>query len=152
MAISAGILVFKRYEEHLHFLLSHPGGPFYKKKDLGSWGIPKGLLNPNEDPLTAAQREFKEETNLPLPTGPLMELPTVKYKSGKELKSWALQVEDLPLENFKSNTFQARWSTKTNELANFPEIDQLLFFELTIAKQKIHPVQLPLIEHIEQLF
>jgi predicted NUDIX family NTP pyrophosphohydrolase len=81
-----------------------------------------------------------------------MELPTVKYKSGKELKSWALQVEDLPLENFKSNTFQARWSTKTNELANFPEIDQLLFFELTIAKQKIHPVQLPLIEHIEQLF
>lgn len=151
MPVSAGILVFKKHDSKLYFLLAHPGGPFYKKKDLGLWGIPKGLVEQNEDPLQTAKREFFEETSLVLPEGALIELPKVKYKSGKLLHSWAIEVEDLDLTNFKSNTFEAKWSTQSTELKTFDEIDQLLFFELTIAKQKIHPVQLPLLQTIESL-
>ncbi len=151
MPVSAGILVFKKENEQLYFLLAHPGGPFYKKKDLGAWGIPKGLLDPGEEPLAAAKREFLEETSLILPDGDFIELPMVKYKNGKTLYSWAIEVEEFSLENFKSNTFEVKWPPKTEELATFDEIDQLIFFELTIAKEKIHPVQLPLIVWIENL-
>jgi predicted NUDIX family NTP pyrophosphohydrolase len=148
MPTSAGILVYKKIENGFHFLLAHPGGPFYKNKDEGAWGIPKGLVEKNEDPKDAAQREFLEETSLILPKGELIELPIVKYKNGKILYSWAIEVDDLDLTHFKSNTFEMKWSTKSTELKTFEEIDQLIFFELTIAKQKIHPVQLPLIEEI----
>lgn len=152
MPTSAGILVFKKVDNQLYFLLAHPGGPFYKKKDLGAWGIPKGLLENEEDPLSAAKREFLEETNLTLEGNHFIELPTVKYKNGKTLFSWALEVKDLNLENFKSNTFEMKWSSKSDELASFEEIDQLTFFELTTAREKIHPVQLPLLDWIEQQF
>lgn len=152
MPVSAGILVFKKVNNQLYFLLAHPGGPFYKKKDMGTWGIPKGLLEKDEEPLAAAKREFLEETNLVLEGNDFLELPVVKYKNGKTLYSWALEVKDLPLENFKSNTFEMKWSSKSEELATFEEIDQLIFFELTIAKEKIHPIQLPLVEWVEKQF
>ncbi len=150
MPVSAGILVFKKVNDQLHFLLAHPGGPFYKKKDEGAWGIPKGLVEKEEDPLTTAKREFFEETNLKLEEGNFIELPIVKYKNGKTLYSWALEVEDLNIENFKSNTFELIWPPKSVTSATFDEIDQLDFFDLTKAKQKIHPVQLPLLEWIEE--
>ena len=151
MPVSAGILVFKKEKDTLHFLLAHPGGPFYKNKDEGSWGIPKGLVEEGEEPLTTAKREFLEETNLKLDAEDFIALPTVKYKNGKVLQSWALEVKDLSLENFKSNTFEMKWSSKSTELATFDEIDLLSFFELTKAKQKIHLIQLPLIDFIENL-
>jgi predicted NUDIX family NTP pyrophosphohydrolase len=148
MPTSAGILVYKKLNEKFYFLLAHPGGPFYKNKDEGSWGIPKGLLEKDEQPFDAAKREFFEETNLELPHGDYITLPTVKYKNGKVLLSWAIRVDYLDLSNFKSNTFEARWSTQSTQLKTFDEIDALDFFELTIAQQKIHPVQLPLIDFI----
>lgn len=148
MPVSAGILVYKKIKGEFHFLLAHPGGPFYKNKDIGAWGIPKGLVEKDEQPLEAAKREFFEETSLVLPGNELIELPVVKYKNGKLLHSWAIEVDDLDLTNFKSNTFEAKWSTKSTELKTFDEIDQLVFFELTIAKEKIHPVQLSLLESI----
>jgi len=148
MPTSAGILVYKKLNSQLYFLLAHPGGPFYKNKDTGAWGIPKGLVENEKEPFETAQREFLEETNLILPEYELVGLPIVKYKNGKILHSWAIEVDDLDLKNFKSNTFDMKWSTKSTELKTFDEIDQLFFFELTIAKEKIHPVQLPLIEQI----
>lgn len=151
MPISAGILVYKKIKNEFHFLLAHPGGPFYKNKDEGAWGIPKGLVEKDEQPIDTAKREFLEETNLVLPENTLIELPIVKYKNGKLLHSWAVEVDDMDLTHFKSNTFETKWSTKSTELKTFDEIDQLIFFELTIAKQKIHPVQLPLLETIENL-
>ena len=151
MPTSAGILVFKKENNHLWFLLAHPGGPFYKNKDEGAWGIPKGLIENEEEPFAAAKREFLEETNLELKGENFIELPIVKYKNGKVLHSWAIEVKDLSLENFKSNTFEMRWSSKNKELATFDEIDKLSFFELTKAKEKIHPVQIALIEYIEKI-
>ena len=151
MPTSAGILVFKKEKNELYFLLAHPGGPFYKNKDEGAWGIPKGLIEKDEEPLTAAKREFLEETSLKLEGEKFIELPIVKYKNGKLLYSWAIEVKDLSLQNFKSNTFEMRRSSKSIELVTFDEIDQLSFFELTKAKEKIHPAQLPLIEHIENM-
>jgi predicted NUDIX family NTP pyrophosphohydrolase len=131
-----------------YFLLAHPGGPFYKKKDEGAWGIPKGLIEKGEDPLTTARREFREETNLELEEGNFVELPVVRYKNGKTLYSWALEVKDLSLDHFKSNTFEMEWPPKSSTYVSFDEIDQLIFFELTEAQLKIHPVQLPLLEWI----
>jgi predicted NUDIX family NTP pyrophosphohydrolase len=151
MPTSAGILVYKKMNNQFYFLLAHPGGPFYKNKDEGSWGIPKGLLEKEEAPFYAARREFFEETSLALPEGEFIPLPTVKYKNGKTLLSWAIQVDDLDLSGFKSNTFEARWSTQSTQLKTFDEIDALVFFELTIAQQKIHPVQLPLIDFITRV-
>ena len=151
MPISAGILIYKKQEDAIYFLLAHPGGPYYKNKDIGTWGIPKGLVEEGEEPLAAAQREFLEETNLVLPPNHFMELPPVQYKNGKHLLSWALEVKELSLDNFKSNTFETIWPPKSGEMATFDEIDALSFFELTKAKEKIHPVQLPLIECIEHL-
>jgi len=140
--------VYKNEANKLYFLLAHPGGPYYKNKDEGSWGIPKGLLEEGEDPLHAAIREFKEETSLEIDTKELIELPTVRYKNGKTLLSWAARNNHLSLENFRSNSFQIIWPPKSNTLENFDEIDALNFFDYEVACKKIHPVQLPLIEFI----
>lgn len=148
MPISAGILVYKKVGDQYHFLLSHPGGPYFKNKDEGNWGIPKGLIEESEYPLETARREFKEETNLDLPETGFFELPLVRYKNGKQLQSFGLKVDDLSLENFKSNTFQIFWPPKSKTLATFYELDALNFFDLAEARKKIHPVQLDLIEYI----
>jgi len=151
MPVSAGIFVYKIEDDQYYFLLAHPGGPFYKRKDEGAWGIPKGLLEKDEDEFSAAKREFTEETNLFLPGGNFHQLPTVKYKNGKLLHSWAIRVDKLDLAEFKSNTFEMKWSTKSDEVKVFEEIDALNFFEISEARKKIHPVQLPLIDAILML-
>jgi predicted NUDIX family NTP pyrophosphohydrolase len=145
---SAGILVYKKVEDKIYVLLAHPGGPYYKNKDEGVWGIPKGLVEDGENPLQTAIREFAEETGIDAEFDELVELPQVKYKNGKLLKSWASRVDDLTLEKFKSNTFQIFWPPKSKVLSTFLEIDALRFFELTEARIKIHPIQLPLIDFI----
>ncbi len=148
MPTSAGILVYKKVDDQVYVLLAHPGGPFYKNKDEGVWGIPKGLVEDGENPIQTAIREFGEETGIQANFDELVELPQVKYKNGKTLKSWASRVDDLPLENFKSNTFQIFWPPKSKVLSTFLEIDALRFFELEEARKKIHPIQLPLIDFI----
>ena len=148
MPTSAGILVYKKVDDQFYVLLAHPGGPYYKNKDEGVWGIPKGLVEDGENPIQTAIREFAEETGIQADFDELVELPQVKYKNGKILKSWASKVDDLSLDNFKSNTFQIFWPPKSKVLSTFLEIDALRFFELTEARVKIHPIQLPLIDFI----
>ena len=63
-ATSAGVLLFRHREGLLEVFLVHPGGPFWVRKDDGAWSIPKGAINPDEDPLAAARRELAEETGL----------------------------------------------------------------------------------------
>jgi predicted NUDIX family NTP pyrophosphohydrolase len=145
--ISAGILAFRRRPE-LEVLLAHPGGPFWAKKDAGAWTIPKGLVEPGDEPIAAARREFTEETNL-LAQGDMIELAPVVQKSGKLVHAFALEA-DFDLSQFASNTFALEWPPKSGRRQSFPEIDRIAYFTLPIAKLKIIAYQGPLLSELEK--
>jgi predicted NUDIX family NTP pyrophosphohydrolase len=145
--ISAGILAFRRRPE-LEVLLAHPGGPFWAKKDAAAWTIPKGLVEPGDDLVAAARREFTEETSLVV-TGHMIELAPVTQKSGKLVHAFATEA-DLDLSQFASNSFQIEWPPKSGRRQSFPEIDRIAYFALSIAQLKIIAYQLPLLCQLER--
>src|SRR5205807_7688652 len=110
---SAGIVLFRKVHEGIQFLLVHPGGPFWAKKDEGSWSIPKGLYNESEDALSAAKRELQEETGIVV-TGEFLELGTFKQPSGKTILAWATEGDFDPA-NLSSNTFSMEWPPKSGK-------------------------------------
>jgi predicted NUDIX family NTP pyrophosphohydrolase len=132
--VSAGILAFRRRPE-LEVLLAHPGGPFWAKKDAGVWTIPKGLVEPGDELIGAARREFKEETNL-VAEGDMIELAPVAQKSGKLVHAFVLEA-DFDLSQFASNMFTVEWPPKSGQRKNFPEIDRVAYFALPPARLKI---------------
>ena len=144
--ISAGILAYRRRRE-LEVLLAHPGGPFWAKKDAGAWTIPKGLIEPGDDPIGAARREFKEETGL-VAKGEMTELTPVRQKSGKLVHAFALDA-DFDLAGFASNTFEIEWPPKSGRRKSFPEIDRIAYFALPDAMTKIIAYQTPLLIELE---
>jgi predicted NUDIX family NTP pyrophosphohydrolase len=144
--ISAGILAFRR-KTTLEVLLAHPGGPFWAKKDDGAWTIPKGLVEPGDDLIAAARREFTEETNLAA-EGELIALMPVNQKSGKVVHAFAVEA-DFELGAFASNTFGIEWPPKSGRRQSFPEIDRIAYFALPAAKTKIIAYQLPLLLELE---
>jgi predicted NUDIX family NTP pyrophosphohydrolase len=147
--ISAGILAFRR-KPALEVLLAHPGGPFWAKKDDGVWTIPKGLVEPDDDLLATARREFTEETNLAA-DGELFALTPVNQKSGKLVHAFAVEA-DFELAAFASNTFVMEWPPRSGKLQNFLEIDRIAYFALPAAKTKIIAYQLPLLVELEARF
>lgn len=122
MKKSAGILLYKKHKGRLNVLLVHPGGPFWARKDEGSWSVPKGEFTDDEAALSAAQREFLEETGQAV-NGPFIELGAVRQKSGKLVYAWAAEGE-LDPENISSNTFEMEWPPRSGKLKQFPEIDK----------------------------
>jgi predicted NUDIX family NTP pyrophosphohydrolase len=145
--ISAGLLMYRMKKQSLEVFLVHPGGPFWVKKDIGAWSIPKGLLNPNEDPLEAAQREFEEETGFSI-SGHFIPLSPVKVKSGKVIKAWALEGDCDPSE-VRSNTFSMEWPPRSGKQQKFPEIDCAAWFGIEEAKKRINPGQRGLLEELQ---
>ena len=145
--VSAGILAFRRRPE-LEVLLAHPGGPFWAKKDAGAWTIPKGLVEPGDELIAAARREFTEETNL-VAQGEMIELTPVAQKSGKLVHAFALEA-DFDLSQFASNTFTVEWPPKSGRRESFPEIDRIAYFGLPLAQLKIIAYQLPLLAELER--
>jgi predicted NUDIX family NTP pyrophosphohydrolase len=146
-AISAGLLAFRRRAE-IEVLLAHPGGPFWAKKDDGVWTIPKGLAEPNADPLATARREFTEETGF-VAAGELILLPPVKQKSGKIVLAWAFDA-DFDLGKFTSNTFEIEWPPRSGKRKSFPEIDRIAYFTLPAAMTKILAYQQPLLLELQK--
>ena len=142
---SAGILLFRKKGKGAEVLLVHPGGPFWAKKDVGAWSIPKGEFTEGEEPLAAAKREFAEELGHPAPDGELVELGQAKQASGKVVHAWALEV-DFDATNIKSNTFQMEWPPKSGQRQEFPEVDRAAWFPLQTAGAKLVKGQLPLLE------
>ncbi|PAM91638.1 NUDIX hydrolase [Flavobacterium sp. IR1] len=141
MKQSAGILLYKFIDKTVYFLLVHPGGPFWKNKDLESWSIPKGEFIEGEDPLVAAQREFKEETGFELEADDdYIALEYVKLKSGKTIFARALEF-DIDVTLVKSNAFEMEWPPKSGTLQSFPEIDKAEWFQTADALKKINPAQ-----------
>lgn len=136
---SAGILAFRIRGDSLQVFLVHPGGPFWKNKDVGAWSIPKGEFSDDENPLTAAKREFAEETGKTI-TGNFMALKPVKLKSGKMVYAWAVEA-DIDENNIQSNTFELEWPPNSGNMIQVPEIDKAGWFDLTTAKEKLNPAQ-----------
>ena len=137
---SAGLLVFRRRKQP-EFLLAHPGGPFWSKKDDGAWTIPKGLATPGDDLLAAAQREFTEETGF-VADGRFLPLPPARQKSGKAVHAWALE-HNFDLGRFSSNEFEMEWPPRSGQRRSFPEIDRLGWFDYDTARKKIIAYQQP---------
>ena len=140
---SAGILVYRKKFDRLEFLLAHPGGPYFAKKDEGAWTIPKGEFDDGEDPLTVAQREFQEEIGQAI-TGNFTPLRQIKQKGGKIVYAWLTQ-GDLDVSAVHSNTFSIEWPPKSGKQQEFPEVDRAEWFDMESAARKIKPAQLDLL-------
>jgi predicted NUDIX family NTP pyrophosphohydrolase len=134
---SAGLLIYRHSGAFLEVLLVHPGGPFWVRKDEGAWSIPKGLIDENEDELTAARREVKEELGIEI-NGPFDPLGEFKQPSGKIVIAWSVEADvDVSVEAIISNTFQMEWPPKSGSMQEFPEVDRAGWFALPQAERKI---------------
>jgi predicted NUDIX family NTP pyrophosphohydrolase len=136
---SAGLLVYRRTTGGVEFLLAHPGGPLWAKRDEGAWSIPKGLIDEGEDRLAAARREFEEEIGQAV-DGDFQPLTPLKQKSGKTVHAWLVEA-DLDLDGFRSNQFEMEWPPFSGWMEAFPEIDRAGWFRLDEALAKILPGQ-----------
>jgi predicted NUDIX family NTP pyrophosphohydrolase len=147
---SAGILLHRRSGDGaLEVLLVHPGGPFWAKKDLGAWSIPKGEYEDGEDALAAARREFAEELGSPAADGELVALGEVRQKSGKVVTAWALE-GDIDADAVTSNTFTMEWPPRSGRTREFPEVDRAAWFGLDEARERILPAQAPLLDRLAE--
>jgi predicted NUDIX family NTP pyrophosphohydrolase len=132
----------------LEVLLAHQGGPFWVKKDLGHWTIPKGEAEPGEELVAVARREFAEETGTKVPDGPLVELGEIRQKSGKLVLGWAVE-GDLDPSTSVSNTFDLEWPPHSGVVRSFPEIDRVEWFELGEARRRLKAAQVPFLDRLE---
>jgi predicted NUDIX family NTP pyrophosphohydrolase len=146
--LSAGVLLFRRRNEEIEVFLVHPGGPYWAKKDLGAWSLPKGEYAAGEDPLAAAKREFAEETSFEI-DGPFVPLGELTQPSGKVITAWALE-RDLDPSLIKSNTFRLEWPPRSGKAREFPEVDAGGWFGLAEAARKLAPGQVEFVRRLSE--
>jgi predicted NUDIX family NTP pyrophosphohydrolase len=147
--MSAGILMYRDDGTGLSVLLVHPGGPFWRHRDLGAWSIPKGEFDASEDAQIAARREFKEELGVEA-KGPLHALGDIRQRSGKIVHAFALK-GDLDASDVRSNMVQIEWPPRTGRTLQIPEIDRAAWFDLAAARKRILASQIPLLDRLEVL-
>jgi len=147
---SAGILLYRRRENRIEVLLVHPGGPFWARRDLGAWSIPKGEYERDEEPLTAARREFEEELGAAPPDGPVRDLGEVRQKGGKLVRAWALE-GDFDATAIVSNTFPLQWPPRSGQWIQVPEVDRAEWFGAEDARERINPAQAELLDRLLEL-
>lgn len=140
---SAGLVLYRVRHGALEVFLVHPGGPFWARKDAGAWSIPKGEYLPDEEPLTAARREFEEETGF-APEGAFAALEPVTQAGGKTVLAWAVEGDCDPAA-LRSNTFTTEWPPRSGQHVEFPEVDRASWFTIPQALEKINPGQRPLL-------
>ena len=146
---SAGILLYRRAGEETEFLLIHPGGPYWAKKDLGAWSIPKGQIEDGEDPRECALRELEEELGKapPLDDAELIELGTIRQRAGKVVEAWAAEAE-FDTTTVASNTFSMEWPPRSGNQQEFPEVDRAEWFGIEQARRKILPAQADFLDRL----
>lgn len=144
--VSAGLLLFRRPGGRLELFLAHPGGPFWRGRDVGAWTIPKGLVVPGEELLAAARREFQEETGI-APQEPFIPLGSVRQKAGKIIHAWAWEGDADP-GTIVSNTTRYEWPRGSGRWVTFPEVDRCAWFEPDAARARLNPAQAELIDRL----
>ncbi len=144
---SAGILLWRRDNGRLEVLLAHMGGPYWAKKDLGHWTIPKGEVEEGEELVAVALREFAEETGHEVPDVPLLELGEITQKSGKVVVAWAAE-GDLDAAAATSNTYEMEWPPGSGRIVEFPEIDRVEWFGTDAARRKLKEAQVPFLDRL----
>jgi predicted NUDIX family NTP pyrophosphohydrolase len=146
---SAGLLLYRRAGPALQVLLVHPGGPFWQRKDLGAWTIPKGEVTDGEALIDAARREFHEETGFAI-DAPATPIGHVRLTSGKVIHAFAAE-GDLDASRVRSNTFELEWPRGSGHRRTYPEIDRAAWFDLTEARQRILPAQASLLDALNDV-
>jgi predicted NUDIX family NTP pyrophosphohydrolase len=146
---SAGVLLYRLTGTGLEVFLVHPGGPFWKKKDAASWTIPKGEFTDEEEALSAALREFREETGF-TPAGPFIPLTPIRQKAGKLVHAWAAAGDLVPA-LVRSNTVTLEWPPRSGRKLSFPEVDKGEWFTLPIAREKINPAQSAFLDELMEI-
>lgn len=146
---SAGILLFRRNGDATEFLLVHPGGPFWTKKDAGAWSIPKGQIEEDEEPRACAIRELQEELGPAPELDPegLIELGSVRQRAGKVVEAWAAEADFDPAA-LDSITFSMEWPPRSGRQAEFPEVDRAEWFGLEAAREKVLPAQAEFLDRL----
>jgi predicted NUDIX family NTP pyrophosphohydrolase len=142
---SGGVLLYRQIDTEYQVLLAHPGGPFWAKKDVAAWSIPKGETEEGETLLDAARREFQEEMGAPVPEGELIELGTFKQSSSKDVTIWMLRA-DFDLARFKSQLITIEWPPKSGQQLEIPENDKATWMRLPEAQLKLFAYQVPILE------
>ena len=149
--ISAGHVLY-RLCGGLEIFIAHPGGPLFTRKDEGHWTIPKGEVEPGEDLLARAIREFEEEVGLAIdPLSKFSPLGTIQQKGGKIVHAWAVKGNIDEAHSLRSNTFTMEWPPSSGTMREFPEVDRAQFFSVAVAKLKLKSTQVLLLERLEQL-
>ena len=144
---SAGLLMYRR-SATLEVFLVHPGGPFFRNRDDGAWTIPKGEPDQGEDLLECARREFCEETGASPPDAAVcLALGTVTQAGGKLVHAWAFE-GDFDPNDLRSNTFELEWPPRSGKKQSFPEVDRAAFFAPDLARTKLNPAQVVLLERL----
>ncbi|MDH3308185.1 MAG: NUDIX domain-containing protein [Acidimicrobiia bacterium] len=146
MRESAGILLYRLGDE-LEVLLAHPGGPFWASREAGAWTVPKGEIEPGEDPWVAATREFAEELSVPIPAGQAIPLDKVRQKSGKWVYAWAIE-GDIDPDSIVSNTVEIVWPPRSGRRIQVPEIDRVSWCSLEVARERLNPAQVPFLDRL----
>jgi predicted NUDIX family NTP pyrophosphohydrolase len=150
---SCGILLFRRAGDEVEVLLAHPGGPYWKQQDYGSWSVPKGIAEDGESVEAVAAREFAEETGFDLtsvaraPGEPHLDLGEVTLKSGKVIRAWAVE-GDLDPTLSRSNEIEIEWPPRTGRRMRIPEVDRVAWFGVEEAGRRAHPVQAAFVERL----
>jgi predicted NUDIX family NTP pyrophosphohydrolase len=146
--VSAGLVVYRRRPSTPEFLLVHPGGPFWARREAGAWSIPKGIVEAGEDPLATALREFAEEVG-GAPEGPCTQLTSIRQKSGKIVIAFAVEA-DVDITQIRGGGVEVEleWPRRSGRLIRFPEIDRAAYFASDEAMTKILPAQAPLIAQV----
>ena len=147
--LSAGILAWRRRNHGIEVLLVHPGGPYWRNKDAGAWSIPKGEIDPSEDPEQAARREFSEELGPSASIGALQALGEIRQRGGKRVIAFSAEA-DFDTASLSSNSFEIEWPPKSGVLKTFPEVDRACWFDLEAARTKILSEQIELIDRLEK--
>jgi predicted NUDIX family NTP pyrophosphohydrolase len=147
---SAGLIVYRLKNGQPEVLLAHMGAPWWAKKDVGAWTVPKGEVEEGEEPLQTAKREFTEELGIQTPEGEFTELGTIEQNNNKNVQAWAIEA-DPDISAINSNTFKAEWPPRSGKIHDFPEVDRVGWFRLTEAAQKSVSGQSGLFERLANI-